>query len=89
MKNVIYGLKRATTRISNNAAKRLIPLGLYDFLGLELSNSGDHDIVAEVVGGLHGVTSIDDPTTPSSSNATPGRSKCDAFNGDVVQQVRV
>jgi hypothetical protein len=40
MKNKIYGLKRATTKISNNAAKRLIPLGMYDFWGLELSNSG-------------------------------------------------
>jgi len=40
MKNKIYDLKRATTRISNNAAKRLIPLGMYDFWGLELSNSG-------------------------------------------------
>ena len=40
MKNKIYGLKRATTRISNNAAKRLIPLGMYGFRGLELSNSG-------------------------------------------------
>ena len=40
MENRIYGLKRATTTISNNAAKRLIPLGMYEFRGLELSNSG-------------------------------------------------
>ena len=37
---MIYGLKRATTNISNNAAKRLIPLGMHEFWGAELSNSG-------------------------------------------------
>jgi hypothetical protein len=43
MKNKIYDHKRATTRFSNNAAKRLIPLGMYEFWGAELSNSGGRD----------------------------------------------
>jgi len=46
---MIYGLKRATTNISNNAAKRLIPLGMHEFWGAELSNSGAQRHVADSI----------------------------------------
>jgi hypothetical protein len=44
MKNKLYDVKRATTQISNNAAKRLIPLGMCEFWDAELSNSGAREV---------------------------------------------